>query len=97
MAFAPLYNKLAELELKVSSMSSGLPITPGNAEKVDLEPMLSKIAMIEEKLAVPPIEYATVDSVSTLVEKYNQVTAVLTQFNMQLSTIVERINALEAK
>jgi len=96
MAFAPLYNKMAELELKIDSMSGGSVSMPLSAP-VDLDPVYAKIAEIEQKMAEPVTGFATTESVSTLIEKYNQVTTVLTQFNMQLSSIVERINALEAK
>jgi len=100
MAFAPLYNKIAELESKVNSMSGvslGEHTTTVVSEPVDLEPVYSKISDLEEKMSVPQTEYATVESVTSLVEKYNQVTSVLTQFNMQLSTIAERIAVLESK
>lgn len=96
MAFAPLYNKMAELELKIDSMS-GASVSMPLSTPVDLDPIYSKISEIEQKMAEPVTGFATTESVSTLIEKYNQVTTVLTQFNMQLSSIVERINALEAK
>lgn len=97
MAFAPLYNKLNELELKVNSIPKEYMTPIVTPEPVDLTPINSKILAIEEKLAQPTPEYATAESVSVLIDKYNQVTNVLTQFNMQLSSIVERINALESK
>jgi hypothetical protein len=97
MAFAPLYNKIAELEKKMDSMSGGVSMEPVVSTPVDLGPIHSKLAEIEQKMAEPTPAYATAESVAVLVEKYNQVTTVLTQFNMQLSSIVERISALEAK
>jgi len=97
MAFAPLYNKIAELELRVNSMSGVSPESVAVSAPVDLDPIYSKLAEIEQKMSEPTPAYATAESVAVLVEKYNQVTTVLTQFNMQLSSIVERIAALEAK
>lgn len=97
MAFAPLYNKISELEKKMNSMSGVSMESVSSHPPVDLDPIYSKLAEIEQKLAEPATVYATPESVAVLVEKYNQVTTVLTQFNMQLSSIVERISALEAK
>lgn len=95
MAFAPLYNKIAELEERMSSMSGGQQVAVSSP--VDLDPIYSKLATLEEKMSVPSTEYATTESVSLLVDKYNQITSVLTQFNMQLSSISERLTALESK
>ena len=95
MAFAPLYNKIAELEERMSSMSGGQQVPVSSP--VDLDPIYSKLATLEEKMSVPSTEYATTESVSLLVDKYNQITSVLTQFNMQLSSISERLTALESK
>jgi hypothetical protein len=98
MAFAPLYNKIAELEERMSSMSGGQQVAVSSP--VDLDPIYSKLATLEEKMSAPSVpstEYATAESVSLLVDKYNQITSVLTQFNMQLSSISERLTVLESK
>jgi hypothetical protein len=86
----PIYSKLAYMEDRLSMVP---PVT----EPVDLNPIYSKMAEMEVKIDAPHPEYATAESMTSLVEKYNQITSVLTQFNMQLSAIMEKITVLESK
>lgn len=109
MVFANIYNRLNELEsrlnqLSVGGMVSNEPVTvQTNTEVFD-----NKFAAVDEKLIEVNTKVDAVKSVvdevsakcaqdaSVVLEKLNQVSTIMAQFNQQLSDMSKKTESLEA-
>lgn len=102
MVFANIYSRLNELEQKIASLS-GVNTQVGSSgpvesvAPVDLTPLNNRVDALEGKYDALPTSFVSQQDITNQYEKINQITAILAQFNVQLSNLVEKVNALEAR
>ena len=108
MVFANIYNKLNELESRLNQLSANgvvsndpLTIQP-NTDVFD-----NKFGAVDEKLnevnakvdavksVVEEVSNKSAQDISVVLEKLNQVSAIMAQFNQQLSDVSQKIESLE--
>jgi len=97
--------------LSVSNGVSSTSTSTSNDISVDFSPVNEKISDLEtvvdtlkiqvsdtkSKVDEFPTDFASPQDVSSLFEKVNQITNILTQFSTQLNKVVERVATLEQK
>ena len=109
MVFANIYSKLSELEKRLDQLSadgvvSTEPVTiQANTEVFDnkfsaIDTQVSELSsgLSEVKSSIDEVSTKSAQDLGVVLEKLNQVSTILAQFNQQLLDVSQKVETLEA-